>query len=103
MNKGWPYQEALSVPMLTCAAFATEIYLKSLLVLNKRNPTMQHDLKFLFMQLPIPVRAEIRRDWDGQFNASAKKGMKEENVKFDLITVLASQSDWFERFRYWHE
>jgi HEPN domain-containing protein len=47
-------------PIIACAAFALELYLKCLFVMEGGQPTNEHNLKKLFRKLSQPVQTEIR-------------------------------------------
>ena len=93
----------LMFPTMVQAALASELYLKCLIAIYGAPNPLKHDLKFLYMQLPVSTRSSINRDWKEQFSREARLNAKRGGLKIDLNTVLESQSDWFLRLRYWHE
>jgi hypothetical protein len=98
------------VPSLVTSVFATELYLKCLLLLDKGVETKDHNLRHLFDKLKPATRQKIQthflralpdlqaiydRDW--QALGFAQRPV----VDFDF--VLDGGKDAFKRFRYLHE
>jgi HEPN domain-containing protein len=96
--------------MMSCAAFALELYLKCLIAMETgKVPPAIHDLQKLFDHLHASTQMKIRRYFDDNSSVVkafveaqfAKHGVKAPNIDFDY--VLAASRDAFPLARYIYE
>lgn len=95
----------LFIPMHVNAAFALELYLKALLILNERPVPWAHHHGYLFRALPLLTRDRlVKRFSEYSKNDGELLWMKEKDARYasDLGSILEASGDVFETFRYIH-
>ena len=94
---------SLIVPTLVLEAFAIELLLKSLLLLERKEPGKTHELDKLFRKLHFTTQASLISAWD----AGPKRQMTQIATELDLPTelplALEKCSTAFSDLRYAHE
>ncbi len=89
-----------TVPTISVEAFAFELYLKSLYVIDKKKtPPFTHDTKQLFKSLDALRQSQIKKYYQEWRNSDLGKAYsKQRDMEFE--TVLEDSKDAFEYFRY---
>ncbi len=100
---GW-----LGVPLVTISAFAIELFLKCLLLIEGGKLTKVHDLDYLFGLLPEHVRKEIEALWDArpqpdEVQWAFIESQNKIKVPRDLRGQIRESKDAFVRIRYGFE
>jgi HEPN domain-containing protein len=95
-------------PSLTLAAFASELYLKCLLVLQGSRPPNIHDLKKLFDRIEPEMQQTIERIWDTHVQIKQQYWEKvrayiKKPFSLDLRSALEQGGRGFEVIRYSYE
>jgi hypothetical protein len=95
-------------PAMVLSAFASELYLKCLLLLEKRHSPNTHDLKKLFELLSNPAQLRITNLWDEQVRRKKDywtllQQHAGPSLALDLPSALAAGAKSFEIMRYIHE
>jgi len=98
----------LQYPGMVICAFAAELFLKCLILLEGGTPKNTHNLLTLFEQLSAKHRALVERHWDTGCRArkdSIDAMEKQYNVTIprDLKTALTDCGDAFKLLRYVYE
>ena len=90
-------------PMVMCASFSLELYLKCLILIEGNTYGKLHDLNKLFLKTKVDSQKKIRANYeplkarkDAMF--SAMKGVPTPRTDFDF--VLSASAKAFENFRY---
>jgi hypothetical protein len=99
----------VQVPMVTCSAFALELYLKCLIAMETRaKPPGIHEIDKLFKRLNSDTQAKIRRHFNitGAStiafikNAFAAEGKTAPKVDFDYVMKASSRAFLVTRYIY---
>jgi hypothetical protein len=98
----------LALPMNVLSAFACELFLKTLLILEGQNPSDTHNLKALFKKLHNKTQRRLGETWD---KAQAKNAdmydyierLTGERPLRDLRGALSVCGDAFTNIRYYYE
>jgi HEPN domain-containing protein len=107
-QSGFPFDVRMA--MMSCAAFALELYLKCLIAMETgKAPPAMHDLQKLFDRLHVSTQTKIRRYFDDNSSLVkefveaqiAKHGVKAPIVDFDY--VLTASREAFQLARYIYE
>lgn len=101
----------LTHPVLVLSAFASELYLKTLICIETGDAPRGHDLLALFEALRVETRHEIDGLWDSDIRSPLKKGVLEKlqatecgkDVRYDLRYALKIGAKGFEMMRYFYE
>lgn len=98
----------VSYPAMVNSAFASELFLKCLLILEGKSPPGTHDLETLFSSLNAAHKARIRALWKAKQpgRERALATVERENGKTiprDLVGALRDCANAFELIRYMHE
>jgi hypothetical protein len=105
-----PRDEAIAIsrPALVLSAFASELFLKCLLLLDGKQLPNWHDLKRLFDLLDADIQTKIKKLWGQSLisRASMIAAFESDTGElfirdFDAALVAGARS--FEHFRYYHE
>jgi hypothetical protein len=105
----FPISSPTSLPSIVCAAFATELYLKCLLRIEKNKGELKrgHEYKDLFDELSPASQAKIRQEYDELVASSSDRSPVLEDVQnqnlFDFEEMLAQSGEAFEAYRYYYE
>lgn len=97
------------VPMLVNLAFAFELYLKCLIVLDTGREVRTHNYRKLFVALTPTTRDKVKEIFDHlpksvlEVAASHDEEMRKANFDYSFEGVLASSQDAFEKLRYNYE
>ena len=99
---------SLIFPAMTLSAFAAELFLKSLLIVEGTTPPGSHNSNTLFKRLHNKTKEALRIRWDGNVAAREKELAENERrldvqIPRDLDTALADCGDAFEKMRYLYE
>jgi hypothetical protein len=100
---------ALNVPMTVYGALALELYLKSLIVLEEKEPPYIHDAVKLFNELKPETQKRISGHYDKrtpgglETMAKARPELGLQHLDFSFDAVLAASGDAFVKFRYIYE
>ena len=98
------FKLALTQATMTLGAFASECYLKSLLVLEGTEPEFVHDLKILYNQVGPDSQKAIKRWWDRSSLPLLLRHTELNDPKFanpkSLGAALDASKDAFEDMRY---
>ncbi|WP_141506730.1 hypothetical protein [Rhizobium phaseoli] len=98
----------LMIPRLVNLAFATEIYLKFLIITKtaEQNPR-GHKLDLLYSKLPGKYRAEIKAQWENmtpnEMEVRAARDLQSGKAPPTFETSLADSASCFEALRYAYE
>jgi hypothetical protein len=103
-NEGGPWS-ALGMPLHVMAAFASELYFKSLTQLQNGSFSETHNLYHLFMQLTPTTRQAVSKRWKNLYTPDLVEAWKKADflsgkVNTSLKDTLEAQRDLFERWRY---
>lgn len=95
-------------PGMVICAFACELYLKCLLVIEGKKPAKDHNLAKLFGRLEASNKEKIEAEWGRMLVVTGEqiKGFEEKfnvEVPRDLATALADCGNAFEVLRYLYE
>lgn len=90
-NHGGIAFSVVNIPAIVNAAFASELYLKSMLTKKFK----KHNLKFLFDKLPGEIQKELEKQIKPEFDAL--------NWEKDFMGYLVDIGNVFEFWRYIHE
>jgi hypothetical protein len=102
----------LASPAMMLSAFASELYLKCLLLVETPSSLVDHshDLETLFRKLSTPTRKAIERDWDVSMATDDRRRVRAaikvitgEDVPVDLTWALSKGASAFVQLRYNHE
>jgi HEPN domain-containing protein len=98
------------VPMVTCSAFALELYLKSLISMERgAKPPEKHELDFLFGKLQCSSQAEVRRFFDANsvetiaFARAEHEGQRQPAPRINFDFCLKASRRAFPVSRYVYE
>jgi hypothetical protein len=94
------------IPTLVLQSFATELYLKCLLVVSTGTAPHGHKLEVLYGQLSVPLQTRMSAIYDEEAaNDDAFQQLKEaEPTKdFGLLFALQEMNNSFEKWRYAYE
>lgn len=98
------FKLAVMQASMSLGAFASECYLKSLLVLEGTEPAFVHDLKTLYNQVGTDSQKYIKRWWDRSSLPLAVKHNEDKDSRFlrpkSLGDALEGSKDAFEDMRY---
>ncbi|MGY8705126.1 hypothetical protein RAD16_05205 [Bradyrhizobium sp. 18BD] len=105
------YGPTIAAPSMVLSAFASELYLKCLFVIETgRSPPDTHDLRKLFTLLSDLVRNDIENSWDAYNSTPSRVSVFEaierqtgRAVPRDLRWHLKAGGDGFTSLRYQHE
>jgi hypothetical protein len=105
------FGSAIASPSMVLAAFASELYLKCLFVVETgRPPISTHELRKLFLQVSETARDEIDREWNAYNSMPHRTRLYEAieraqgvSIPRDLRWSLRSGNDAFVALRYSHE
>jgi HEPN domain-containing protein len=95
--------------LLVLAAFASELFLKCILVIEQAQCPRGHDLGNLYSKVSGAVKAKLEQRWNTDFVAKRKEQLavveKEYGVSIprDLKNLLSLGARSFEHIRYAHE
>lgn len=98
-------------PALVMSAFASELYLKTLICIETGSSSRGHNLERLFNKLRVATRHEIDGLWDTDIRSPLKSSVirklqatdRGKNIRFDLRYALKAGADDFEFMRYFYE
>jgi HEPN domain-containing protein len=93
----------LALPLSVTHAFALELYLKSLLLIETGVSARGHNLLTLFEQLPGASQAEIEAVFAREELPACRIVLEKEQLPFSYRGNLALAADMFEKFRYQYE
>jgi hypothetical protein len=95
----------LYIPMAILSAFATEIYLKCLLLLETGSFQSGHDLRTLFDALDNQTKTEVRTRFDAHASSDGlfEKLRRDRGWSMDFDWCLDSSRKAFNKFRYLYE
>jgi hypothetical protein len=104
-----PHMQDVLLPSVVCAAFALELYFKSLRIMDKGAYSDEHNLRALFDQLGAPTQQRIRALFVPYLLAAQKAdddisdagGHPRSTVNFDSVLDASRQA--FKFLRYVHE
>ncbi len=96
------------MPAMVMSAFASELFLKCLLLLEGQTPPDLHHLGSLYKRLHNKRKARIAQLWDAEVAAHANQFAENErrlgvSIPRDLKTALFDCGDAFEGLRYIYE
>jgi hypothetical protein len=96
------------MPAIVLSAFAAELFLKCLLLLDSETPPNTHDLKALFAGLSDQRKKRIEELWDKAVAANVKEFENTErqlgiSLPRDLGSALSDCGNAFEGMRYLYE
>jgi hypothetical protein len=89
----------LIFPLSVCSAFALELYLKCLIVIEGQAAPRTHDLAALFAQLSADAQADIKRRYN-EYRAGLPDGFP---INHDIEDALKKSARAFEKLRYVYE
>ena len=95
-------ETSMAVATMLLGAFAIELLLKTLLILENREPPATHRLNILFRQVGHKRRRRIIEAWETQARPRLKQ-FTAEGVPTDLPNALVHCGDAFDRLRYPYE
>jgi HEPN domain-containing protein len=98
-------------PALVLSAFASELYLKTLICIETGDTSRGHNLETLFEMLRVETRHQIDGLWDTDIRTPLKKSSLEQlratekgkDVRYDLRYALEMGARDFEAMRYFYE
>ncbi|MBY5357746.1 hypothetical protein HFO94_30260 [Rhizobium leguminosarum] len=98
----------LAIPRLVNLAFATEIYLKFLIITKTTEPNPRgHKLDLLYSKLPAKLQAEIKVQWENmtpnEMEVRAVRVVKSGITSPTFEISLADSASCFEALRYAYE
>ena len=101
----------ISHPVMVLSVFSSELYLKSLLCLEKGEVPDQHNLKILFEGLNVPTRHAIDDLWDIDIRRPEKQAILEKvralprgnDIRTDLRYAIDVGANSFIELRYFYE
>jgi hypothetical protein len=96
----------LMFPMVMCASFSLELYLKSLVLLESGTAERGHNLETLFSKISPASQGAIRKNYEKKRSVQDAM-LAASNVpplpKADFDFVLHASAEAFENFRYAYE
>jgi hypothetical protein len=103
-----PHQMAVIVrPSIVLSAFASELFLKCLLLIEGRGTSNSHDLHALYRKLSQKAQALIASKWDFPAKHAAQIALMEmhsgQKMPTDLDSALARGKNAFIKMRYIYE
>jgi hypothetical protein len=96
-------------PIVVLTAFASELFMKCLIVLEQKPYPIGHNLKSLFSKLGVQTRTKIENEWNSQIvpkrssQISAIESEIGRKLPIDLPTLLGKGGNAFVDVRYAHE
>jgi len=90
----------MNAPMMILEAFAIELLLKCLLILEEKRPRASHNLDVLFHQLNDKNQRRIIELWEENARSKLSSAEKQLRLPTDLPNALAKCGSAFERLRY---
>lgn len=100
--------EWVMLPAIVLSAFASELFLKSLIIIEGKHPPDSHNLHTLFKRLHNKNKDGIVARWDKNVTLRENEFKKNEvtlgiKIPRDLRSALVDCGDAFERMRYLYE
>jgi hypothetical protein len=100
-GSGW--KMTIVVPTSVLSAFAAELFLKCLLVLERGNALPIHRLDVLFKNLPHKRQRRIQEIWESDARPKLRAFCLAKGLPSDLSNALAKCGNAFENLRYYYE
>jgi len=100
------HMPALMFPMVMCASFSLELYLKSLVLLESGEAERGHNLETLFSKVSPESQRAIRENYEKkrtEQNAMFAASKVPPLPKTDFDFILHASAEAFENFRYAYE
>jgi hypothetical protein len=94
------------IPSIVCSAFSVELFIKSLIILEKGNPPRTHQLSALYSCLSSASREAIAKFFAESITANPNaRAMKAQfpDVSLKIDDVLITVDKVFEQWRYAYE
>jgi hypothetical protein len=98
---GW--EMTVAPPAMVLSAFAAELFLKCLLLLEGTNPPPTHRLDVLFKLFSHKRQRRIQELWEADGRPRLTGFCKSLNLPSDLSNALAKCGSAFEKLRYYYE
>jgi len=94
---------AVASPALVLSAFASELYLKSILIIEKGKAPGWHHLKNLFDLVSPTIRKKVEQQWIHHVSSPRTKRNTGQHVPTDFNWALSAGAQAFVKLRYVHE
>jgi hypothetical protein len=100
-GSGW--ELAIAPPAMVLSSFAAELFLKSLLVLEKGEAPPTHRLDTLFKRVSHKRQRRIQELWEADARPKIMQLCQSMKVPSDLSNALVKCGSAFENLRYYYE
>ena len=102
-NPGSGWEHTIDTPTMVLSSFAAELFLKSLLVLEKGKAPPQHRLDVLFKRVSHKRQRRIQEFWEADARPKIMQFCQSMNVPSDLSNALVKCGSAFENLLYYYE